>query len=69
MPKPDPEGSVPKLLFDLDTKLDKLFFKKTMPGVASHALIIDKYLQYPHADMHLTAKPQPPLQTMKLPPP
>jgi hypothetical protein len=56
MPKPDPEGSVPKLLFDLDTKLDKLFFEKMMPCVACHALTIDRYFQDPHADMHLTVK-------------
>jgi hypothetical protein len=56
MPKPDPEGSVPKLLFDSDTKLDKLFFEKMMPCVAGHALIIDKYFQDPRADMHLTVK-------------
>jgi hypothetical protein len=56
MPKPDPEGSVPKLLFDVDTKLDKLFFEKMMPCVAGHALITDKYFQDPRADMHLPVK-------------
>jgi hypothetical protein len=56
MPKPDPEGSVPKLLFDSDTKLDKLFFEKMMPCVAGRASIIDKYFQDPCADMHLTVK-------------
>jgi hypothetical protein len=56
MPKPDPEGSVLKLLFYSDTKLDKLFLENMMPCVAGHALIIDKYFQDPCVDMHLTVK-------------
>jgi hypothetical protein len=54
MPNPDPEGYIPKLLFDLDTKLDKLFFDNMMPCVDGHALIIYKYFQDPREDMHLT---------------
>jgi hypothetical protein len=56
MPKSDPEGYVPNLFFDLDTKLNKLFFEKMTPCVAGHVLIIDKYFQDPRADMHLTVK-------------
>jgi hypothetical protein len=56
MPKPDPKGSIPKLLFDLDTELDKLFFEEMMPCVSGHALIIDKYFQDHRVDMQLIVK-------------
>jgi hypothetical protein len=56
MPNPDPEGCIPKLTFDLDTNLEKLFFDKMMPCVAGHALVIDNHFEDPRADMHLPVK-------------
>jgi hypothetical protein len=54
MPKPDPEGSILKLFFDNGTNLDKMFFDKIMTYVSGNCLLMDKYFEDPHADMHLT---------------